>query len=183
MLSVVHLQVIDFIKKEYPFLKMSLEFQIPKTRLRIDIFLPDISLAIEIQGIQHYEYSDFFHKNQLSFMESNIRDIEKKKTCKKMNIEILYIKYDCKNFLKKVSLKIREKISKMEEHKMIPFTDNVCYGVDEVSDLVCPICKNELDFSSKNFDSCCGRDFILIEDGNDGYYATSKKIEKGANKK
>ena len=183
MLSSIHLGVIDFIKKEFPFLKLSLEFQIPKTKLRIDIFLPDIDLAIEIQGIQHYEYSEFFHKNQLNFMEANIRDVEKNKICKKMNLEILYIRYDCDNFLDRVSAKIKEKISKMEEEKIIPFIDNVCYELDDINYLVCPICKNELDFSSSNSDSCCGRVFTLIKKGKENYYAVSKKIEKGASKK
>lgn len=102
--------IVDSIKKTYPFLKIVLEYKMPKTILRIDIYLPDISLGIEIQGIQHYQMNSFFHKDSSSFLEANLRDKEKKAIAANNNIDILYIKYNQKKYLDIVFSKINGRI-------------------------------------------------------------------------
>lgn len=182
MLSKIHLDIVNGIKKNYPFLKIILEHKMPRTILRLDIYLPDISLAIEIQGIQHYEMNSFFYKDSSSFLEANLRDKEKKAIAANNNIEILYIKYDQKKYLDMVFLKINSRILEMEEDDIV-FVNSTRYFSNDVDKLICPICKNRFDFKNAVhdylgkilFDECCGRKFILIEEG-DQYFSTTEKI-------
>ena len=182
MLSKIHLDIIDNIKKAYPFLRVILEHKMPRTALRLDIYLPDISLAIEIQGIQHYEMNSFFHKDSSSFLEANLRDKEKRAIANNNNIDILYIKYNQKKYLDIVFSKINSRILEMEEDDIM-FVGSTRYSSDEIEKLICPMCKNRFDFKSIThdflgkilFDECCGRRFILIEEDNQ-YFSTTEKI-------
>lgn len=47
--------------------------------LTIDIFIPSINIAVEFQGQQHYESTDYFHKDKDSFINQISRDAKKKK--------------------------------------------------------------------------------------------------------
>ena len=182
MLSKIHLDIVDNIKKTYPFLKVVLEHKMPRTILRLDIYLPDISLAIEIQGIQHYEMNSFFHKDSSSFLEANLRDKEKKAIAANNNIDILYIKYNQKKYLDIVFSKINSRILEMEEDDIM-FINSTRYSFEDIEKLICPMCKNRFDFKNAVhgtfgkilFDECCGRRFILIEEG-DQYFSTTEKI-------
>lgn len=182
MLSKMHLDIVNNIKKNYPFLKIILEYKMPRTILRLDIYLPDISLAIEIQGIQHYEMNSFFHKDSSGFLEANLRDKEKKSIAISNDIEILYIKYNQNKYLDVVFLKINSRILEMEEDD-ITFINSTRYSFNDVERLICPMCKNRFDFKNAVhdyfgkilFDECCGRRFILIEKG-DEYFSTTEKI-------
>ena len=182
MLSKIHLDIVDNIKKAYPFLKVVLEHKMPRTILRLDIYLPDISLAIEIQGIQHYEMNSFFHKDSSSFLEANLRDKEKRAIAANNNIDILYIKYNQKKYLDIVFSKINSRILEMEEDDIM-FINSTRYSFEDIEKLICPICKNRFDFRAGTheflgkilFDECCGRRFILIEEG-DQYFSTTEKI-------
>ncbi len=70
----------------------------------LDFYLPEHSLAIECQGIQHYKPVDFGGKGESvaneEFLLTVKRDNKKKKLCEKNGIKILYINNDNLNFIK-----------------------------------------------------------------------------------
>jgi hypothetical protein len=68
------------------------EFPIPKSRLRIDFFLPSLMIAVEVQGQQHFEFNPYFHNNMSDFIQSKKRDKEKAQWCEMNNIKLIYIK-------------------------------------------------------------------------------------------
>jgi len=59
----------------------------------IDIFIPSKKIAIEYQGIQHYEAIEFFG-GEKGLKNNKKRDREKGKKCKKNNIRLIQWKYD-----------------------------------------------------------------------------------------
>lgn len=58
-----------------------------------DIFLPSINVAIEYQGLQHYEPVDLFGGEE-SFKSNIERDARKLRLSKKNGVTVLYWKYD-----------------------------------------------------------------------------------------
>lgn len=64
-----------------------------KSTLFLDFFIPQLDLAIEVHGKQHYEYCKFFHKTKAGFLTSLRRDDIKEEWCKKNNIDLVVLKY------------------------------------------------------------------------------------------
>lgn len=65
--------------------------------LKLDFYLPDYNTAIECQGIQHFEPTDFSGKNsevvKFLFETNKIRDDIKQKLCEENNVNLIYINY------------------------------------------------------------------------------------------
>lgn len=61
--------------------------------LRIDFYIPDISLGIEYNGIQHYEPVEFFG-GESKFRQQQYNDSIKAKYCGDNNIDLIVIRYD-----------------------------------------------------------------------------------------
>ena len=79
------------------------EFNIPRSRLHIDFFIPELLIAVEADGAQHEKYSFFFHGSKANFRRSLARDRKKEQWCKTNNIILVRVK---KN--EDVEKKIRE---------------------------------------------------------------------------
>lgn len=60
-----------------------------KEGLSLDFFLPDYNIAIECQGIQHFEPL-FFFGGEESFKKQQVRDTAKKRLCDEHGIKVLY---------------------------------------------------------------------------------------------
>lgn len=60
-----------------------------KISMSVDFYLPDLNIAIECQGKQHYEPVKSFG-GEKSFNECRKRDIVKNKLCKKNNVRLVY---------------------------------------------------------------------------------------------
>jgi len=73
-----------FFRKRYEWLR----FVFP---LELDIYLPNINLAFEYDGRQHYEYTEWFHKNIETFQETQARDRFKDEKCKKMGVTLIRV--------------------------------------------------------------------------------------------
>lgn len=58
-------------------------------RLSLDFYLPKYNIAIECQGIQHFEARDFFGGLN-SFTETKKRDNRKNNLCTENNVKLLY---------------------------------------------------------------------------------------------
>ena len=61
--------------------------------LYLDFYIPQIMLAIEVHGQQHYEYTPFFHKNKADFATAQAKDEDKIKWCELNKIDIIVLKY------------------------------------------------------------------------------------------
>lgn len=78
--------------------KFGIAFEEQKTfnwlgKLRLDFYLTDLNIAIECQGLQHFEPVEFFGGEE-SFNEIIERDRRKKQLCEANNVPLFYIRYD-----------------------------------------------------------------------------------------
>jgi hypothetical protein len=62
--------------------------------MKLDFYLPKYNLAIECQGIQHFEPVDFANKGKKwaeeLLIKNQLRDKIKKELCDKNGVEIIY---------------------------------------------------------------------------------------------
>lgn len=63
-------------------------------RLFFDFYLPTLNLYIEVQGIQHTEFSKYFHGDAASFRAQRKRDALKVEWCSLNDMTLLCIHYD-----------------------------------------------------------------------------------------
>lgn len=61
--------------------------------LEIDIFLPDLKLGIEYQGLQHYKPAEHFG-GEKTFRQVQMRDEKKRLLCRDNGVTLVYINYD-----------------------------------------------------------------------------------------
>ena len=73
-----------------------------ETRLELDFYSPNLSVAIEVQGEQHQKFVKFFHKNYDTFISSQQDDLDKQEICEKFGVKLFYI-YDHNDIEKTIS--------------------------------------------------------------------------------
>lgn len=61
--------------------------------LYLDFFIPNIKVAFEVHGRQHYEHVLFFHKTKAEFLRAKARDEDKIDWCELNNIKLITLKY------------------------------------------------------------------------------------------
>jgi hypothetical protein len=61
--------------------------------LELDGWCPELNMAFEYQGVQHYKRSEYFHRTQEDFEDQKKRDKLKRAICKKRGITLLEIPY------------------------------------------------------------------------------------------
>ena len=64
--------------------------------LELDCFDKNLRLAVEYNGIQHYQFNKFFHRNHDHFMTQKYRDDMKKRICKEYDIKLIEVPYTVK---------------------------------------------------------------------------------------
>jgi hypothetical protein len=74
--------------------------------LELDCFEPQLRLAVEYNGVQHYKYVPHFHNNKEAFLNQKYRDEMKRQLCKEHGINLIEVPYtvkvgDIRNFLEK----------------------------------------------------------------------------------
>ncbi len=60
-------------------------------RLELDFFIEKLDVAIEVQGDQHFVYSEFFHGTPDNFRIQKERDKKKREICKARNILLIEV--------------------------------------------------------------------------------------------
>jgi len=81
-----------FIKHRPDFLKN----EITGKNLELDCYNDELKLAIEYNGIQHYEYTPVFHKTRDSFYNTKYRDKMKATLCHENGIKLIVVPYTVK---------------------------------------------------------------------------------------
>jgi hypothetical protein len=69
--------------------------------LELDCYNPELRLAVEYNGEQHYKYIPYFHKNKEAFLNQKYRDELKIRMCKDNNITMITVPYTEKKNIKK----------------------------------------------------------------------------------
>jgi hypothetical protein len=59
--------------------------------LELDLWNKDLNLALEYQGIQHRQFSPYFHKKHEDFLSQIKRDTYKKMRCKELKIDFIEV--------------------------------------------------------------------------------------------
>jgi len=65
--------------------------------LELDCYNPDIKVAIEYNGEQHYKWPNFTNQSQFEFENQVRRDEYKRQTCDENNVYLITIPYYVKN--------------------------------------------------------------------------------------
>lgn len=65
-----------------------------KHNLELDCYNPELALAVEYNGRQHYEYTPFFHKNKEAFYNQKYRDDMKQRMCQQAGITLIEVPYN-----------------------------------------------------------------------------------------
>ena len=88
-----------------------------KKPLSLDFYLPEYNVAIECQGIQHFEPQDWFgHRKSYSFTEVLKRDKIKKEQCEKHGIKMFYYSNLGIEYPYKVYEDLDELLKEVKEH-------------------------------------------------------------------
>ena len=64
--------------------------------LELDCFNPEMRLALEYNGAQHYKYIPYFHKNKEAFLNQKYRDEMKRNKCRDHGIRLIEVPYTVK---------------------------------------------------------------------------------------
>lgn len=62
--------------------------------LELDCFNPELRIAVEYNGIQHYKYIPFFHKNKEAFLNQKYRDDMKRRICRENGILLIEVSHE-----------------------------------------------------------------------------------------
>lgn len=90
--SSLHEKVRQILKAEHPMHLFYEEVRIPGSKLKLDFYVPEYNLMIEVQGRQHDEYVGHFHKNKFGFVSSLKRDKMKREWCELNNFKLLELR-------------------------------------------------------------------------------------------
>ena len=81
-----------FLAEKFPFDPILEDVTIPESRLSLDFFLPQRMIAVEVQGIQHFQMNPFFHKTKADFQNQKKRDHDKDFFCELNDINLILVK-------------------------------------------------------------------------------------------
>ncbi len=87
--------------------------------LELDIYNDILKIAIEYNGIQHYEYCPFFHNCENDFEKQQQRDLLKHRLCVKNGIKLINIHYSLNNYDKIKEYIKKELINNNVEYKKL----------------------------------------------------------------
>lgn len=98
--SKYHLRARQILKELFHSYRIIEEVKLPgstprhrKGVLYLDFYIPQIKLAIEVHGQQHYEFCSFFHKNKADFALAKAKDEDKIEWCELNGIDLITLKY------------------------------------------------------------------------------------------
>ena len=67
------------------------------SNLELDCFNPEMKLALEYNGEQHYKYIPYFHQSKDAFYNVKYRDEMKNRLCKENGVTLITIPYTVKH--------------------------------------------------------------------------------------
>ena len=98
--SKFHIRARKLLKTIYHSYRILEEVKLPgsteshrKGVLYLDFYIPQIMMAVEVHGQQHYDYTPFFHKNKADFALAQAKDDDKIRWCELNKIDIIVLKH------------------------------------------------------------------------------------------
>ena len=85
-----------------------LKNEVTGKNLELDCYNEELKIAIEYNGIQHYEYTPIFHKTRDVFYNTKYRDKMKETLCRKNGVKLVVVPYTVK--LQDIKSYIQEKL-------------------------------------------------------------------------
>lgn len=61
--------------------------------LEIDIYNNDLKFGVEVNGIQHYKHTPFFHRSYDEFLQQQERDEFKRRRCEEKGVTLIEVPY------------------------------------------------------------------------------------------
>lgn len=118
----------QILKRIYPYYTIKEQEYIEEIGLYFDIYIPELRLAIELDGVQHYEQNDFFHGKGLKGMEKFFKGKEydsiKDKYALNHNIYIIRIPYNIKITEDNIRSIINESMDKIKDN-LLSFAEQI----------------------------------------------------------
>jgi len=109
-------QLLSIVQLVFPNQKIILEHNIAQTGgLFLDIYLPQLSVAFEYDGEQHFAYSKHFHGSQEAFRAAKKRDLTKTLRCQELGISLVRVRFDEEMTRELIINKLQEALDKKEE--------------------------------------------------------------------
>jgi len=65
--------------------------------LELDCYNPELRLAVEYNGAQHYKYIPYFHKNKEAFLNQKYRDEIKRHLCRNNSVILIEVPHNVPN--------------------------------------------------------------------------------------
>jgi hypothetical protein len=88
-------ELLALVKEIFPNQRIVLEHNVAeKGALFLDIYLPQLGVAFEFDGSQHFTYSEHFHGSLEAFRASKKRDSQKTIRCRELAISLVRVRYD-----------------------------------------------------------------------------------------
>lgn len=95
------IRIFEMMKRIYPRFTNIWEQEINEIDGRFDMLVKELGIAVEVDGIQHNKYTEFFHKDPSGLKQGWLKDKAKDTFCAENGIKLLRLDY-------KKSLKIEE---------------------------------------------------------------------------
>jgi len=88
-------ELLTIVRTIFPNQRIVLEHNVAETgALFLDIYLPQLGVAFEFDGEQHFTYSEHFHGSLDAFRASKKRDALKTARCHHLGISLVRVRYD-----------------------------------------------------------------------------------------
>ena len=101
--SNLHILARKLLREQFPYDTILEEVPLPgshkpsrKSTLYVDFFIPSHSLAVEVQGRQHFEFVAHFHGDRQGFRKSKARDRDKANWLENNGIQLIALSYSGK---------------------------------------------------------------------------------------
>lgn len=61
--------------------------------MELDCYNPELKIAVEYNGQQHYKFIPYFHRNKDRFINQRYRDVLKRKLCEENRVKLIEVPY------------------------------------------------------------------------------------------
>jgi very-short-patch-repair endonuclease len=86
-------KLLEVLRQIFSGLRIKEQYHIGE-RLLLDFYIPNLDIGFEYDGIQHFEFSTLFHKDEYEFKRQKQRDRRKEELCDLRGITLVRVKYD-----------------------------------------------------------------------------------------